>query len=97
MSVRPAVFAAVLIPALVTPATAQIRASERGTVSQTVDGTAETTLVLCHGGAVRLGAAGEQVDLAAGDTAILEGSAAVTIEPAASAVVFVVTIDKPAA
>ncbi len=64
---------------------------------QTVDGTAEATLILCHGGAVRLAAAEEQADLAAGDTAILEGSAAVTIEPAASAVVFVVTIDKPAA
>ncbi len=54
-----------------------------------------TTLVLCHGGAVRLTAAEATADLAAGDTAILEGSAAITIEPAASAVVFLITIDTP--
>ena len=42
MLVRPALLAAVLITALVAPAAAQIRASERGTVSQTVDGTVIT-------------------------------------------------------
>ncbi|WP_104664471.1 HutD/Ves family protein [Ensifer adhaerens] len=55
-----------------------------------------TTLALCHGGAVRLTAGEATADLAAGDTAILEGSAAITIEPAASAVVFLITIDTPA-
>ncbi|OCP07946.1 MULTISPECIES: HutD family protein [unclassified Ensifer] len=64
---------------------------------QTVEGSAETTLVLCHGGAVRLTAAEGQADLAAGDTAILKGAAAVTIEPAASAVLFLITIDRPTA
>lgn len=64
---------------------------------QTVEGSAETRLILCHGGAVRLTAAEGQADLAAGDTAILKGAAAVTIEPAASAVLFLITIDKPAA
>ena len=64
---------------------------------QTVDGTTDTTIVLCHSGAVRLAAAEGQADLAAGDTAILKGPAAVTIEPTTSAVVFVITIDKPAA
>ncbi|MGE6782488.1 HutD/Ves family protein [Ensifer adhaerens] len=55
-----------------------------------------TTLVLCHGGAVRLTATKATADLAAGDTAILERSATITIEPAASAVVFLITIGKPA-
>lgn len=56
-----------------------------------------TTLLLCHGGAVRLAAGETTADLAAGDTAVLTGATAVTIEPAASAVLFLITIDKPAA
>ncbi|WDZ75924.1 HutD family protein [Ensifer adhaerens] len=64
---------------------------------QTVEGSAGTTLVLCHGGAVRLSAAEATADLATGDTAVLGGPATITIEPAASAVLFVITIDKPAA
>ncbi|MGO4621039.1 HutD family protein [Ensifer sp. 2YAB10] len=64
---------------------------------QTVEGSAGTTLVLCHGGAVRLSAVEATADLATGDTAILKGAADITIEPAASAVLFLITIDKPAA
>lgn len=64
---------------------------------QTVEGSAGTTLVLCHGGAVRLSASEATADLATGDTAILKGAAAITIEPAASAVLFLITIDKQAA
>ncbi|ANK73697.1 MULTISPECIES: HutD family protein [Ensifer] len=56
-----------------------------------------TTLVLCHGGAVRLTASDATAELAAGDTAVLTGAASLTIEPAASAVLFLITIDKPAA
>lgn len=56
-----------------------------------------TILVLCHGGAVRLTASDATADLAAGDTAVLTGAASLTIEPAASAVLFLITIDKPAA
>lgn len=56
-----------------------------------------TTLVLCHGGAVRLTASDATAELAAGDTAALTGAASLTIEPAASAVLFLITIDKPAA
>ncbi len=56
-----------------------------------------TTLLLCHGGAVRLTAGETTADLAVGDTAVLTGATAVTIEPAASAVLFLITIDKPAA
>jgi hypothetical protein len=55
------------------------------------------TLVLCHGGALRLTAGDATADLAAGDTAVLTGAASLTIEPAASAVLFLITIDKPAA
>ncbi|WP_077959828.1 HutD family protein [Ensifer adhaerens] len=64
---------------------------------QTVEGGTATTLLLCHGGAVRLTAKDATADLAAGDTVILEGSAPITIEPAASAVLFLITINKPAA
>ncbi|CAN7292481.1 HutD family protein [Ensifer adhaerens] len=56
-----------------------------------------TILVLCHGGAVRLTASDATADLAAGDTAVLTGAASLTIEPAASAVLFLITIDEPAA
>ncbi len=56
-----------------------------------------TTLVLCHGGAVRLTASDATAELAAGDTAVLTGAASLTIEPAASAVLFLITIDKPSA
>lgn len=64
--------------------------------SQVLDRTAETTLILCHGGAVRVTAIEAQADITAGDTIILTAPATVTIEPATSAVVFVITIDKPA-
>ncbi|HEV7319218.1 MAG TPA: HutD family protein [Ensifer sp.] len=64
---------------------------------QTMECTAKTTLVLCHRGAVRLTTADATADLAAGDTAILEAAADVTIEPAASAVLFLIAIDKAAA
>ncbi|HEV7308909.1 HutD family protein [Ensifer sp.] len=64
---------------------------------QTLECTAKTTLVLCYGGAVRLTTADTTADLAAGDTAILEAAADVTIEPAASAILFLITIDRPAA
>lgn len=53
--------------------------------------------MLCHGGAVRLTASDATADLAAGDTAVLTGAASLTIEPAASAVLFLITIDEPAA
>ncbi|MEI2299478.1 HutD/Ves family protein [Ensifer sp. MJa1] len=62
-----------------------------------LDGAAETTLVLCHGGALRLTSAEAKADLAEGDAVIIEGPAAISIEPAAPAVVFVIAIGTPAA
>ncbi|MBK5569516.1 HutD family protein [Ensifer sp. SSB1] len=63
---------------------------------ETTEVGAATTLLLCHSGAVRVTAGETTADLVAGDTAVLTDATAVTIEPAASAVLFLITIDKPA-
>ncbi|MBZ7923081.1 HutD family protein [Ensifer adhaerens] len=60
----------------------------------TIEGSVETTLLLCHAGALRLTVAGEESDLAPGDAATLQGPAAITVEPASTSILFVIRIDE---